>query len=99
MVSRLLLFLYKFSFWKGMKMNMNELTVGNVVTYEFVTREGGLCSAIVEILELKLQKHDNRPIANVRFRKSISDHTGNHFSIILQGSEELCGRAKNIYTK
>ena len=60
-------------------MNMNELTVGNVVTYEFVTREGGLCSAIVEILELKLQKHDNRPIANVRFRKSISDNTGNHF--------------------
>ena len=60
-------------------MSTNELKVGDVVTYEFVTREGGLCSAIVEILELKLQKHDNRPIANVRFRKSISDHTGNHF--------------------
>ena len=61
-----------------MKMNTNELKVGDVVTYEFVTREGGLCSAIVEILELKLQKHDNRPIANVRFRESLSDHTGNH---------------------
>ena len=59
-------------------MNTNELKVGDVVTYEFVTREGGLCSAIVEILELKLQKHDNRPIANVRFRQSLSDHTGNH---------------------
>ena len=59
-------------------MDTNELKVGDVVTYEFVTREGGLCSAIVEILELKLQKHDNRPIANVRFRQSLSDHTGNH---------------------
>ena len=59
-------------------MSTNELKVGDVVTYEFVTREGGLCSAIVEILELKLQNHDNRPIANVRFRQSLSDHTGNH---------------------
>ena len=59
-------------------MSTNELKVGDVVAYEFVTREGGLCSAIVEILELKLQKHDNRPIANVRFRQSLSDHTGNH---------------------
>ena len=57
---------------------MKELKVGDVVNYRFVTREGGLCSAIVEILELKLQKHDNRPIANVRFRQSLSDHTGNH---------------------
>ena len=57
---------------------MKELKVGNVVNYRFVTREGELCSAIVEILELKLQKHDNRPIANVRFRESLSDHTGNH---------------------
>ena len=61
-----------------MKMSTNELKVGDVVTYEFVTREGGLCSAIVEILELKLQNHDNRPIANVRFRQSLSDYTGNH---------------------
>ena len=57
---------------------MKELKVGDVVNYRFVTREGELCSAIVEILELKLQKHDNRPIANVRFRQSLSDHTGNH---------------------
>ena len=57
---------------------MKELKVGDVVNYRFVTREGGLRSAIVEILELKLEKHDNRPIANVRFRKSLSDHTGNH---------------------
>ncbi len=59
-------------------MNMKELKVGDVVNYRFLTREGELCSAIVEILELKLQKHDNRPIANVRFRQSLSDHTGNH---------------------
>lgn len=57
---------------------MKELKAGDVVNYRFVTREGELCSAIVEILELKLQKHDNRPIANVRFRESLSDHTGNH---------------------
>ena len=57
---------------------MKELKVGDVVNYRFVTREGELCLAIVEILELKLQKHDNRPIANVRFRQSLSDHTGNH---------------------
>ncbi len=57
---------------------MKELKVGDVVNYRFLTREGELCSAIVEILELKLQKHDNRPIANVRFRQSLSDHTGNH---------------------
>ena len=57
---------------------MKELKVGDVVNYRFLTREGELCSAIVEILELKLQKHDNRPIANVRFRLSLSDHTGNH---------------------
>ena len=57
---------------------MKELKVGDVVNYRFVTREVGLCSAIVEILELKLQKNDNRPIANVRFRQSLSDHTGNH---------------------
>jgi len=57
---------------------MKELKVGDMVNYRFVTREGELCSAIVEILELKLQKHDNRPIANVRFRESLSDHTGNH---------------------
>ena len=61
-----------------MKMNTNELKVGDVVTYEFITKAGEACSAIVEILELKLQGHDNRPIANVRFRKSISDNTGNH---------------------
>lgn len=58
---------------------MKELKVGDVVNYRFVTREGGLCSAIVEILELKLEKHDNRPIAHVRFRQSLSDHTGNHY--------------------
>ena len=57
---------------------MKELKVGDVVNYRFVTREGELCSAIVEILELKFQKHDNRPIANVRFRESLSDRTGNH---------------------
>ena len=67
-------------------MSTNELKVGDVVTYEFVTREGGLCSAIVEILELKLQKHDNRPIANVRFRESLSDHTGNHLFDYLAGN-------------
>ena len=66
-------------------MNTNELKVGDVVTYEFVTREGGLCSAIVEILELKLQKHDNRLIASVRFRESLSDHTGNHLFDYLAG--------------
>ena len=59
-------------------MNMKELKVGDVVNYRFVTRAGELCSAIVEIVELKLQKHDNRPIANVRFCESLSDHTGNH---------------------
>ena len=66
-------------------MNMRELKVGDVVNYRFVTREGELCSAIVEILELKLQKHDNRPIANVRFRESLSDHTGNHLFDYLAG--------------
>jgi len=64
---------------------MKELKVGDVVNYRFVTREGELCSAIVEILELKLEKHDNRQIANVRFRESLSDHTGNHLFDYLAG--------------
>lgn len=58
---------------------MKELKVGDVVNYRFVTREGGLCSAIVEILELKLQEHDKRPIAKVKFHKSLSDNTGNNY--------------------
>ena len=65
---------------------MKELKIGDVVNYRFVTREGGLCSAIVEILELKLEKHDNRPIAHVRFRQSLSDHTGNNYFDYLAGT-------------
>lgn len=60
-------------------MSTNELKVGDIVTYSFVTRQGELCSAIVEILELKLQERDNRPIAKVKFRKSVSDNTGNNY--------------------
>ena len=60
-------------------MNTTELKVGDIVTYRFVTRQGVPCSAIVKILELKLQEHDNRPIANVKFHKSLSDNTGNNY--------------------
>lgn len=60
-------------------MSTNELKVGDIVTYSFVTRQGELCAAIIEILELKLQEHDKRPIAKVKFHKSLSDNTGNNY--------------------
>ncbi len=59
-------------------MKENRISIGDIAVYTFTTHEGGLCEAIVEILELKTQKHDNRPIAKVRFIKSVSDNTGNH---------------------
>lgn len=59
-------------------MQINELKINDIVTYSFVTRDGGLCEAVVEILELKTQQHDNIPIAKVRLIKSVSDNTGNN---------------------
>ena len=63
-------------------MNTNELKVGDVVTYDFVTREGGLCSAIVEILELKFEKHDNLPIAIISYSEITRKHQ-RKFSLML----------------
>jgi len=78
---------------------MKELKVGDVVNYRFVTREGGLCSAIVEILELKLEKHDNRPIAHVRFASRFPTTPAIIILITLPEREERCGRAKNIFIR
>lgn len=59
-------------------MNIVKFKVGDIVNYRFFTKQGGLCSAIVQILELSNSPYDARPIANVRFIRSLADHSGNH---------------------
>jgi len=58
---------------------MRRIRLGDTVKYSFVTRAGGLCEAIVEVLEFRMHEADDKPVAKVRFKESVSDHTGNGF--------------------
>lgn len=58
---------------------MSNFRIGETVKYSFVTRAGGLCEAIVEVQEFKMHEPDQKPIAKVKFKESVSDNTGNGF--------------------
>jgi len=58
---------------------MSNFRIGETVKYSFVTRAGELCEAIVEVQEFKMHEPDQKPIAKVKFKESVSDNTGNGF--------------------
>ena len=83
---------------KVKKMTRQELKIGDTVTYKFVTRAGGLFEAIVEIVALKSNKTDGKPLVRVKFHTSIFDNTGNRlFDYLARTGGEMWASQEHLY--